>query len=446
MTTRILRWLPVALLLVTAVSEVMAQTPVPWYRRGRLEGAYDLRGTTILVVAGRDFNRQEAIEMAECWRRWGAQVEFAGPERMLAAERDEAPGAAASASPATLRVDWLLSEADPSRFDVLYVAGGEGVRRLLADHREELARLIDEVHARGGIVSAICHGPLALAASTSIKGKRLTVQGTTERETLERAGAVVVSEAAVVDGGLVTGQWPHLEEFAVTLAERVKYPGGGGPREKALAARSPVERALDDLRDTHTFDRRPVPPEAVETLMRAAQRAVAARGTRGPRAMRFVAVREAATKTELARQIYDRTKSSFVAMGMPEAVVRAQIGMLLEGAPILLFQFMEAPAGQPPDAGERALRTDTAFAGAAASTMELAARSLGLGVSVIGMQQFLAAEGDVRRALGVPDNQVLVGIYGLGYPAVDGTPAVARPGSDLLFRDRWNGGGSPNGR
>lgn len=100
-------------------------------------------------------------------------------------------------------------------------------------------------------MSAICHGPLALAASTAIKGKRLTVQGTTERETLERAGAVVVSEAAVVDGGLVTGQWPHLEEFAVTLAERVQYPGGGGPREKALAARSPVERALDDLRDTH---------------------------------------------------------------------------------------------------------------------------------------------------------------------------------------------------
>ena len=302
MTTRILRWLPVALLLVTAASEVMAQTPVPWYRRGRLEGAYDLRGTTILVVAGRDFNRQETIEMAECWRRWGAQVEFAGPERMLAAERDEAPGVPPPASPATLRMDWLLSEADPSRYDVLYVAGGEGVGQLFADHRAELARLIDQVHARGGIVSAICHGPLALAASSAIKGKRLTVQGTSARETLERAGAVVVSEAAVVDGSLVTGQWPHLEEFAVTLAERVKYPGGGGPREKALAARSPVERALDDMRDTQTFQRRTVPPEAVETLMRGAQRAVAARGTRGSRAMRFVAVSEPGTKAELARQ------------------------------------------------------------------------------------------------------------------------------------------------
>jgi nitroreductase len=162
--------------------------------------------------------------------------------------------------------------------------------------------------------------------------------------------------------------------------------------------------------------------------------------------MRFVAVSEPGTKAELARQIYERSKSAFVALGMPDALARAQIGMLLEGAPLLLFQFIEAPVGQSPEATERVVRTDTAFAGAAASNMELAARSLGLGVSVIGMQQFLAAEGDVRRALGVPDNQVLVGIYGLGYPAVDGTPAVARPGSDLLFRDRWNGDRSPSGR
>jgi protease I len=433
----ILRGLPVVLFLVMTASEVMAQASVPWYRRGRLEGAYDLRGTKILVVAGRDFNRQETIDMAECWRRWGAQVEFAGPERMLQAEADEAPGAPAIASRPTLRVDWLLAEADPGRYDVLYVAGGEGVPQLLADHRADLARLIDQVHARGRIVSAICHGPLALAASTVIKGKRLTVQGTTARGTLERAGAVVVSEATIVDGSLVTGQWPHLEEFAVTLAERVTYPHGGGPREKALAARSPVERALDDLRETETFDRRAVPAEAVEPLMRAAQRAVAARGTRGSRAMRFVAVSEAGTRAELARRVYERSKSSFIAMGMLDGVVRDQIRTLFDKAPLVLFQFVEALPGQSGEAVEPLLRADTMLAGAAASNLELAARAQGLGVSVMGLQQFFAAEGEIRQVLGVPDNQVLVGIYGLGYPVVDGTPSVARPGSDLLFRERW---------
>lgn len=440
MTTRILRVLPIVLLVIAV--EAAAIESVPWHRRARLAGAYDLRGTKVLIVAGNDFNDQETIEMAECWRRWGAQVEFAGPERTVSGEREGAP-----ASPAvTLRVDWLLSEADPSRYDVLYVAGGEGVRRLLADHRQELARLIDGVHGRGGIVSAICHGPAALAASTIVKGKRLTVQGTPERQALEGAGAVIVSEIAVVDGGLVTGQWPHLEEFAVTLAERVQYPRGGGPREKALAARSPIERAVDDLRDTLTFDGRAVPPEALETLARAAQRAVAARGTRGSRAVSFVAVGESAIKTELSGRIYEKSKASFVAMGIPEAVVRTQIGRLMEGTPILLFQFVEVPAGLAPDARERALRADTAYAGAAASNMALVAGSLGLGVSAIGMLPFLAAEPDVRQILQVPDTQVLVGMYGLGYPAVSGTPSVARPGSDLLFLDRWNGGGSSGER
>ncbi len=432
--------MPVALLLLSAAPEAMGQAPVPWFRGSRLEGAYDLRGTKILIVAGRDFNRQETIEMAECGRRWGAHVADVGPERTLIAERDEAPSLPVSAGPPTLQVDWLLSEADPSRYHVLYVAGGAGVGRLLADHRPDLARLVDQVHARGRIVSAICHGPLALAASAAIKGKRLTVQGATERDTLARAGALVVSETAVVDGNLVTGQWPHLEEFAVTLAERVNYPGGGGPHEKSLAARSPVERALDDLRDTSAFDRRAVPAAAVETLMRAAQRAVAAPGTRGSRVMRFVAVVEPATKADIVRQVYERSRASFARLGIPDGVIRTRVGMMFEGAPLLLFQFIEVPTAQPPDAAEFALRADTAFAGAAASNMQLAARSLGLGVSVIGMQQFLAAEGEIRQVLAVPANQLLVGIYGLGYPAVDGTPALARPGSDLLFHERWNGG------
>jgi protease I len=444
-TKRILRGLPIVLLVVAAGYQAWAQEPLPWYRRARLEAAYDLRGTKILVVAGASFNYQETVEMAECWKRWGALVEFTGPERTLTAEREEAPGESVAAAPATLRVDWLLSEADPSRYDVLYVAGGEGVQRLVADYRGDLARLIDGVHARGRVVSAICHGPMALAASTAVKGKRVTVQGTPERQALVQAGAVIVSEIAIVDGGLVTGQWPHLEEFAVTLAERVQYPGGGGPWEKALAARSPIERAVDDLRDTYVFDPRAVPPEALESLMRAAQRAVAARGARGPRAMRFVAVAASATKAELSGRLYEKSKSSLVAMGMPEAVAKAQVGVFIEGAPILLFQFVEAPSGPPADARERALRTDTAFAGAAASNMALVARSLGLGVSAIGMQPFLAAEADVRQVLQVPDTQVLVGIYGIGYAAATATPAVARPGSDLLFLERWNSGG-PSGR
>jgi nitroreductase len=127
-------------------------------------------------------------------------------------------------------------------------------------------------------------------------------------------------------------------------------------------------------------------------------------------------------------------------MGMPEAAVRTQIGRLIEGTPMVLFQFVEVPTGLPLDARERALRADTAFAGAAASNLTLTARCIGLGVAAIGMPPVLAAEADIRQILQVPDAYALVGIYGLGYPAVNGTPAVVKPGSDLLFLERWDAG------
>jgi putative intracellular protease/amidase/nitroreductase len=438
----ILRGLSIVLLVMATGGPVVARQPAPWFRSARLEGAYDLRGVKILVVASADFNYQETIEIPECWKRWGASVEYAGPERTLTGEDEPAPGERAASTPATLRVDYLLAEAGPARYDVLYVAGGEGVQRLLAGYRPDLARLIDGARARGSIVSAICHGPVALAASIAVRGRRVTVQGTPERQALEQAGASVVTEIAVVDDWLVTGQWPHLEEFAVTLAERVQYPGGGGPREKALAARSLIERAVDDLRDAYVFDGRPVPPEAMEALARAAQRAVAARGSRGSRAMRMVVVAAASTKAQFASLLAEKGKSWFVALGMPETAVKARVGAMLEGAPVLLFQFVEAPPGTAAGARDRTLRADAAFAGAAAANVALVARSMGLAVSAIGMPPFLEAEADVREILQVPDTQVLVGIYGLGYPTAAGTPAVARPASDLLFFERWGGAGT----
>ena len=425
-------------LAITAVPAVVAQEATPWHRRARLERQDHLTGTRILVVAAPDFNYSETVEMAECWKRWGAQVEIAAPERTVVAEREEAPGAPPSAARPTVRADFLLAEADPARYDVLYFAGGEGIAPFLAAHRPAIARLIEGVYGRGRIVSAICHGPLALAAAPAvIKGKRLTVQGTSQARVLEQAGAVLVTEIAVVDGQLVTGQWPHLEEFAVTLAERVQYPTGGGPREKALSARTPAQCAVDGLRDTHAFENRPVSPDVMAALARAAQKALVPRGGRGPRAIRYVTVQQATTKADLSARLYEKAKGWFVSMGMPEAVVRPQLSAVIEGAPVLIFQFVEVPAGLPADARDLVLRADTAVAGSAAGNLALVAQALGLGVSMIGMQPFLAAEAEIRQALQVPDNQLLAGIFGVGYPAVTATPSVARPEGDILFTERW---------
>lgn len=253
--TQVKMYLIAIILVIVTACISTAQEPVPWHRQPHLKAAYDLSKTKILVVAANGFNPAETLQMAECWKQWGAQVEFAGPERTLTGDTE---GLAPGNTPPTLRVDYLLSEVDPSRYDVLFIAGGEGIPNLLAKNREQLARLIDGVYGRGKVVSAICHGPMALSASTAVKGKRLTAQGDPQRRALEEAGAVLVNEIAVVDGHLVTGQWPHMETFAITLAERVQFPSGGGPYEKMMAARTPLERAVDDLRNSYRFEpRRP---------------------------------------------------------------------------------------------------------------------------------------------------------------------------------------------
>jgi nitroreductase len=288
----------------------------------------------------------------------------------------------------------------------------------------------------GRLLAAICHGPLALSASLAVKGKRVTVQGQSGREALRQAGALLVDEIAVVDGRLITGQWPHLETFAVTVAERLQYPRGGGPYQQWLDARPAIGRAIDDQRAAHRFEAREVGPGALEQIIRAALKTVAAPSIRGPRAVRVVAVRDKAAKAALALRIFESSKSSFAARGTPENTLRQQVAVLFEQAPALCFVFVDRAAGNG-GAAEEAMRAEVAYAGAMGANLLLAARSIGLGVAPLGLPAFLVAEPELKRVLAAPDSALLVNIFAIGYPEVSTTPAVSRPASDILVFERW---------
>lgn len=440
--TQARRFLIGIILVVVNACVATAQEPVPWHRQPHLNAAYNLSKTRILVVAAKEFNPAETVQMAECWKQWGAQVEFAGPERTLTGDTEGLP---AGSNPPTLRVDYLLSEVDPSRYDVLFIAGGEGVADLLAQNREQLARLIDGVNGHGKIVSAICHGPMALSASTAVKGKRLTAQGEPQRQALEQAGAILLNEIAVVDGQLVTGQWPHMEAFAVTLAERIQFPSGGGPYEKMLAARTPLERAVDDLRNSYRFEPKPVPPDLLDRLARATQKACTPPAAPGCAAIKFVVVEKQSSKTRIADLLFEQGKKEFGARGMSEASLRSHLKVQVEQAPVLLLQFLDASQPAANDDATRVQRANFAYAGSASANMILVARSQGLGVFGLGVPVFLAAEPGIREVLQIPETAQLTGIFSVGYPTTSGTPAVARPLSEMLYYERWKGsrGGAP---
>ena len=129
----------------------------------------------------------------------------------------------------TLRID----DADPARYSAVMFAGGHGT---MWDFPDNLAaqRIIREIDAAGGIVSAVCHGPAALVnarradGSLLVAGKHLAAFTNDEEEevqstnvvpfllasTLEERGAHHRNAAnwadnVVVDGRLITGQNPQ---------------------------------------------------------------------------------------------------------------------------------------------------------------------------------------------------------------------------------------------
>jgi putative intracellular protease/amidase len=129
----------------------------------------------------------------------------------------------------TLRIDAV----DPSRYAAVMFAGGHGT---MWDFPDNVAaqRVIREIDAAGGIVSAVCHGPAALVnarrtdGSLLVAGKRLAAFTNDEEEevqstnvvpfllasTLEERGAHHQNAAnwadnVVVDGRLITGQNPQ---------------------------------------------------------------------------------------------------------------------------------------------------------------------------------------------------------------------------------------------
>ena len=125
-----------------------------------------------------------------------------------------------------------LDDANANDFDAIFFAGGHGVMWDFADSAA-IQKITREIYERGGIVSAVCHGPAALVnvklsnGKYLVDGKNLTaftdaeeaeVQATDivpfllETE-LKNHGANHIAAAnwsnhVEVDGRLVTGQNP----------------------------------------------------------------------------------------------------------------------------------------------------------------------------------------------------------------------------------------------
>lgn len=132
-----------------------------------------------------------------------------------------------------LRNTARIDSVKPSDYSAVFFAGGHGPMWDFPNNRN-IHRIVREIYARGGVVSAVCHGPCALInvqldnGEYLVKGKNIVSftdseereNGTTdivpfllETELSNRRakfkGAQNWADNVVVDGNLVTGQNPQ---------------------------------------------------------------------------------------------------------------------------------------------------------------------------------------------------------------------------------------------
>lgn len=90
-------------------------------------------------------------------------------------------------------------------FDALVIPGGfapEGLRRSGA-----IVELVRGVHARSGLIAAICHAGWVLASAGIARGRKLTCVSLIKDDVMN-AGATYVDEPVVRDGNLITSRLP----------------------------------------------------------------------------------------------------------------------------------------------------------------------------------------------------------------------------------------------
>lgn len=112
--------------------------------------------------------------------------------------------------------DVLLDEVLGDAYDLILIPGGMGGVEVLLEHKDLQHRLVQQ-RDDGGLVAALCAGPLVLQKAGLLRGKRYTSHPSVAGQLIEGDR---MDEPLVVDGQLVTSQGPGTAMmFALVLIE-----------------------------------------------------------------------------------------------------------------------------------------------------------------------------------------------------------------------------------
>jgi protease I len=192
-----------------------------WWEKVEEGKSFDLNGKRILFVVGDDFDWLEVTELKNNLENWGAKVDIASTKKSLTGHLwDRKDNKWFIKEQKELTADLLLNEVKIEEYHALFIPGGKGPENLLKEAKETTLSLIKKASAEGKVISAICHGPWLLAEAEVIEGK--TITGHPEIwPIMKEKGGKMVREKVVVDGNIITGNWPFFGSFSVKMAEKI---------------------------------------------------------------------------------------------------------------------------------------------------------------------------------------------------------------------------------
>lgn len=164
----------------------------------------------VLIVATDGFEEWELFGPRQILSERGADVRLASLKRdPIQATVHDDPGK-------TIRPDMTVDEASAEDFDALILPGGVRNPDQLRMNKDVVS-LIGDFARLGKPIAAICHGPWLLVEADLLRGRQAT-SWPSIRTDLKNAGAIVLDEAAVTDGNIVTSRNPQdVEAFTDAL-------------------------------------------------------------------------------------------------------------------------------------------------------------------------------------------------------------------------------------
>lgn len=192
-----------------------------WWEDSGTEYNFNLKGKKILVLTGYDFDWHETILIPENLKKWGADIKYAGCGNTLEGHyKNKINNKLDMSERRSINIDLQLQEVSASDFDAVYIPGGYAPANLLKDPSTArlVTKLIREFNNDNKIIAAICHGPLLLAASGIINGKKVTGFKDIQPDLINAEG-ILVKEKYIIDKNILTGNWPFFETFSVQFAQ-----------------------------------------------------------------------------------------------------------------------------------------------------------------------------------------------------------------------------------